>query len=532
MTLAIMLMALAAAPAAREAGRGPVYSVVELSFQGPRLSAPASELDFAVRFRHASGSPEYRVYGFWDGGDVFKVRFTPTREGRWELAEVSSTAPELKGQRQGEHVTATRGRNHGFWVNDEASAGRRWYKRSDGSHQYIIGNTQYSFLSGYAENGKTGVDIAADVRRNAEYFKKLRFSLHCDRYPNPEEKPFLDEQGRPTDSGDYSHRPNPKWFRERVDVAVQAAYEADLIADLILSGPDTEDARSTLRASRNNGDPTPWLKYIAARYGSYPNVWICLANEYYLRVPKYTEEEIARFGAIMKRFLPYPTPLSAHPNWSTLWSTAFDSLPPWNDHQIIQRKLKQIAPAADVIHGVWENRGGSPRNKPTINDELSYEGAGDRHSGEDTVEAHLGAFLGGGYGSTGHKTGEKTGQYFGGGFDASAHTAAPGLKWLRETIDAGITFWEMLPDHSIFPGLDPAFRAMGWAGREYVLGTDAQRKGLVARLPEGEWTVTRYDVLRRERAILATAARGTFAFDAPASRAVLFHFRRNGRPGR
>jgi hypothetical protein len=247
-------------------------------------------------------------------------------------------------------------------------------------------------------------------------------------------------------------------------------------------------------------------------------------------VPKYTEQEIARFGVIMKRFLPYPTPLSVHPNWDTLWSPSFDSLPPWNDHQIIQRKLRHIAESADVIHGVWENRGGSPRNRPTINDELSYEGAGDRHSGEDTVEAHLGAFLGGGYGTTGHKTAEKTGQYFGGGFDPSTHTAAPGLKWLRETIDAEITFWEMSPDHSIFPGLDPAFRAMGSAGREYVLGTNGARNGLTARLPEGEWTVTRYDLLRRERTALATAASGAFTFDAPAGRAVLFHFRRNGRP--
>ncbi len=523
MILAMMLAVLAAAPAPREAGRGPVYSVVELSFHGPHLAEPMSELDFAVTFRHASGSPEYRIHGFWDGGGVFKVRFTPTREGRWTLAEVYSTAAELKGQKQGEYVIATPARGRGFWVVDDASPGRRWYKRSDGSHQYIIGNTQYSFLSGYSENGRTGVDIAGDVRRNAEFFRKLRFTLHGDRYPNPEEKPFLDDRGRPTDSGDYSHRPNPKWFRERADVAVRAAYEADLIADLILSGPDTEDSRSTLRAAKNNGDPTPWLKYIAARYGSYPNVWICLANEYDLRVPRYNEEQIARFGAIIRRFLPYPTPLSVHPNHSTLWSAAFDSLPPWNDHQIIQRKLRQLAPSADVIREVWKNR-----LKPTINDELSYQGEGDRHSGEDTVEAHLGAFLGGGYGTTGYKPGNKTGQYFSGGFNPAEHTAAVGLRWLREVIDAEIAFWEMEPGVSIFPDLDPAFRAMGRAGREYVLGTGAARKGLVAKLPEGSWTVTRYDVPRRERTTLAKAARGAFTFDAPASRAVLFHFKRTG----
>ena len=100
---------------------------------------------------------------------------------------------------------------------DPDSPGRRWYRRSDGSHQYIIGNTHYSFLSGYRDGDRpSGNDIAQDVARNAEYFKKLRFGLHGDRYPHPTEKPFLDDEGRPTDDGDFSHRPNPAWFHERV----------------------------------------------------------------------------------------------------------------------------------------------------------------------------------------------------------------------------------------------------------------------------------------------------------------------------
>jgi len=240
-----------------------------------------------VRFRHEGGAPEYTVHGLWDGdgeggleGDVFKVRFTPTRPGRWKVIEVCSNRPELKGQREADWIVAFSSKRKGFWVVDQESAGRRWYRGSDGSHQYIIGNTQYSFLSGRRRGGEaTSVSIAEDVARNAQYFKKLRFSLHGDLYPDPVEKPFLDDAGRPTDLGHYSHRPNPRWFHQRADVAVQTAFEHDLIADLILAGPDSEESRSTLRAAANGGDPEPWLRYVAARYGSYPNVWFCLANK-------------------------------------------------------------------------------------------------------------------------------------------------------------------------------------------------------------------------------------------------------------
>ena len=414
---------------AGEVGQGAVYSVIELTFEGPDLTpqdSPARDIDFWVRFRHRGGNPAYRVYGFWDGdgaggnrGNVFKVRFCPTRPGRWVLEEVHSNRAGLDGQRQGDFVTATGSANHGFWVVDSASAGRRWYRRSDGSHQYIIGNTHYSFLSGYMHDGlPSGNDIAADIEGNAAYFKKLRFGLSGDYYPNPKVKPFLDSLGHQTDRGDYSCRPNPTWFHNRVDLAVQTASAHDLIADLILAGPDTDESRSTLRARYNHGDAGPFLKYIAARYGSYPNVWICLSNEYDIRVPNYSEEEIARFGEQVRSFLPYPTPLSVHATPNVLWSQRFDQLPPWNDHQIIQKKLRHLTAAADVIQTVWQNpEGRKPRYKPTVNDELSYQGAGDHHNEGDTIEAMLGAFLGGGYGTTGSKPAGKRGQYFRGRFN-------------------------------------------------------------------------------------------------------------------
>jgi hypothetical protein len=181
-----------------------------------------------------------------------------------------------------------------------------------------------------------------------------------------------------------------------------------------------------------------------------------------------------------------------------------------------------------VIQQVWQNRdGGGPRRKPTINDELSYQGEGDDHSEDDTIESHLGAFLGGGYATTGEKSGEKVGQYFTGDFDPAVHSAADNLKWLREIINANIAFWNMAPDTSAFDNLDHGFRGLAWEGREYALGTNKQRDDIVAKLPAGEWTVVRHDVMHKTSQSLSDRAQGTFTFDAPASRAVLVHFKKN-----
>jgi len=526
---------------AEELSSVPVYSVAEVVFAGPQQTAsdtPARDVQLAVCFRHESDSPEFTVQGFFDGdgqggidGDVFKVRFCPTRLGKWTIADVKSNAQELAGQHRGDYVMATESKLHGFWVPDDESAGRRWYRRSDGSHQYVVGNTHYTFLTEHGLSDKpTGGSIAADMAANAKFFKKVRFGLQSGQYPHPSEKPWLDDGGRPTDDGNFSHRPNPRWFHQRVDLAVRSAFGHDLIADLILAGPDTPESRTALKAKHNAGDATPYLRYIAARYGSFPNVWLCLCNEYDIKNPNYTQAEIADLGVTIRGFLPYSTPLSVHDGSKIGWSAKFGSLPEWADHQIIQRKIRTLAPAADAIDFVWRGVDGKgPRRKPTVNDELSYEGAGDKHTEADTIAAHLGAFLGGGYGTTGEKCGQKLGQYFWGDFDAGKHTAADNLGWLRETIDREIAFWKLAPAKAadVFPDLDRRFRVMAWPGYEYVLGADAAQAGLVVNLPSGQWTVTRHDAIMKASRVLADKASGRFTLDTPDSRALLVHFKRN-----
>jgi len=537
---ALALPVILAAGIAAAQPQVPLYDVHEVIFEGPTLGptdAPARDIVLATQWQHAASGTSHTVHGFWDAdgrggptGNVFKVRFCPTQEGRWKLVSTSSNRAELNGQKEGLEITCTPSDHPGFWEVDNAASAGRWYRRSDGSHPYIFGNTMYTFLSERNDTGPSGGNIADDMRNNAKYFKKVRFAITGGRYPHPTAKPFLDSAGRPTDDGNFSHRPNPAWFHQRVDRAVRVAYEHDLIADIIIAGPDTEQNRVVLKATQNNGDPTPILRYLAARYGSFPNVWFCLCNEFDIKKPKYTCDEINRSGRTMRMLLPYPTPLSVHA-YPRNWYAELNTTPPWHDHVIIQRKIKKLSTAAD-----WVSRNHALGGRvPVIDDELAYEGAGDGWSEPDVIESHLGAFLGAGYGTTGHKPANKKGHYFFGNFKAAEHHAADNLRWLRQMIDENITFWQMAPADDpdpgdrtidIFANVHPDFRAMAWPGREYVLGTNRPRTGVQVKLPPGRWQVTCYDAIAKNRKRLERDVSGAFTFDTPDTRAAFVHFKR------
>ncbi len=517
----------------------PLYGVHELQFAGPICSSadcPARDIELLTQWRHESGTPTCKILGFWDGdgkggseGKIFKVRFCPTKMGKWTLVRTESNNPKLDGQNQGYSILCTISHNKGFWIPDQAS-GNRWYKRSDGSHPYIVGNTMYSFLSEYDDKGPTGGNVADDIKANSKYFKKVRFALTADRYPHPTDKPFLDDVGNPTDNGNFSHRPNPAWFHKRVDLAVQTALDNDLIADMILNGPDTEHSRSVLRAAANEGDCTPLLKYIAARYGSYPNVWMCLANEFDIKEPKYTTGQIIRFGQTLRGLLPYQTPMSVHARPRD-WYKELNSTPAWHDHVTLQKKIKKLPIATDFIARNYPI--GS--NKPVIDDELAYEGKGDGWTEADVIEAHLGAFLGGGYGTTGHKPASKKGHYFFGNFKASEHKSADNLLYLSKVIDENITFWQMSPVEDsdrndtkagIFENIDPDFRVMQWPGCEYVLGANKRHRDIKVNLPAGRWRIESHEIIHKKTERISENAQSEFIFNVPQSRATLFHFRR------
>ncbi len=81
----------------------PRYGVHEVSFAGPTCGptdAPARDVELVTRWRHESSGTTLTIQGFWDGdgkggvtGNVFKVRFCPTRWAPGRLSKPPRTSP-------------------------------------------------------------------------------------------------------------------------------------------------------------------------------------------------------------------------------------------------------------------------------------------------------------------------------------------------------------------------------------------------------------------------------------------------------
>jgi len=59
-----------------------------------------------------------------------------------------------------------------------------------------------------------------------------------------------------------------------------------------------------------------------------------------------------------------------------------------------------------------------------------------------------------------------------------------------------------------------------------VLGTNKPHKNIIVNLPAGTWMVRRYDIINKKTKTVSKTARSNFTFEAPSSRAVLFHFKK------
>ncbi|MBD3243662.1 MAG: DUF5060 domain-containing protein, partial [Chitinivibrionales bacterium] len=265
----------------------PRFSVHELVFQGPSRTPsdrPAADIELYSEWEHEDGQTRYRIHGFWDGdgaggtvGGVFKVRFCPTREGTWTLVNTHSNNTRLNDQLEGTQVLCTPSDNHGFWETEGL-----WFRRSDSTYQYVLGNVHYCLVS---------VDSRLhDIRANKDYYKKLRFMVQgfglCEG-PHP----FFNSTGSGSSSGTDASRPNPAYFA-RIDEMIREGLRYDLIIDMYTD-------------PQNHAIEQPgYLRYLAARFGSFPNVWLQISIEWN---EKYSAGETADLGAELRSYLPYPT---------------------------------------------------------------------------------------------------------------------------------------------------------------------------------------------------------------------------------
>lgn len=412
----IAMGAAAAAPPALAqgggAGRTERWGVHELAFTGPDTGNPFDDVTVAAVFE--SGGRTITVPGFYDGKGVYRVRFSPPELGRWTWRS-ESNAKALDGHAGSfECVAAAKG-NHGpVRVTKDGFH----FAYADGTPYRQVGTTCYSWaLQSDAKCAQTLATLRAAP------FNKMRMLV----FPNVESvatNPFVR-----TGSGPRAWDPtrfDPDYFRRYEDRIIRLG-ELGIEADVILYHPyDEKRGYSDMKRA----DDERYVRYVAARFGAYRNVWWSMANEYDLVKTKSMDDWDHLFQILVAAD-PHDRLRSIHQI-----NTYYDHRKPWITHASVQNGAAVLDDLRAELHRAFAL-------KPVIFDEVVYEGNSDKRwgnlSGEGMVERFWWGLLGGtyvGHSETYHPTGNPDFSWLGQGGTLQG-TSAPRLAFLRNFMEDG-----------------------------------------------------------------------------------------------
>ncbi|RPI01335.1 MAG: DUF5060 domain-containing protein, partial [Ignavibacteriae bacterium] len=298
------------------------------------------------------------VSGFYDGGNVFKIRFMPQQIGTWNYT-TSCNIPELDDKKGSFECIKTTGNNHGIVRVSETYN----FKYADGMRYYPFGTTIYAWT--HMAQGLQ--ELTLKSLKNAS-FNKVRMCVLPKNYglvlEEPELYPFeikevvKDEKGKEKKVWDFT-RFNPAFFRhleKRIDDLSQLGIESDLI----IFHP-YDNGRWGFDGMTNEVN-IRYIKYLTARMASFRNIWWSMANEWDL-VKQKTHDDWDLLTKTVVASDPYRHLCSIHgstANYYEYWKPEFT-------HVSIQDEAPVLNPgAAAILRNVYY--------KPIIYDEVGYEG--------------------------------------------------------------------------------------------------------------------------------------------------------------
>ena len=500
-----------------EAARWTVHEVVlrtERTYENPYV-----ESRLEAEFRSPRGGA-LRVRGFWDGGNVYRIRFTPIEEGRWTFA-THSPDPSLDGWRGTLRCTPPRGA-HGFVRRDTAHP-HHWV-RDDGSRYFMLGSTYYELIS----NARAGGTWRQAIDNLPSYgINKVRFRLYiknCNAAVNPAPcvQPWV---GEDRDTLDLAH-----W--RAVDEIIAYMARAGVVADLM-------PFNSTDRAFGTPEQDLRLLRYAIARYAAYPNVIWCLTNEYQ-RTGR-TREYLNTLGERLRAEDPWIEhegrlrPLSIHPLGGKGNGDLFHfGDQTWPAHVILQTGRATPGDVSLYAAQIQNRKFGMP----VVNDEFGYMGdtlwrdaRGSR--GPDTnhyaPEKHRHSlwaiYMAGGYASTGDKNGYSDGRPYHSGAWHNRPEYADVLALVKLFTAKGLEYWEMTPAPELLASGDRVY-VLAQAGRQYIFYA-AAGGAFTVEIGGGNYRAALYNPRDgSEEPLPAVEGGGARTFAAPAGQDWVVYLRR------
>lgn len=328
----------------------------ELAIKAKTQKNGFKDVIFTATF--SNGDTTISTNGFYDGAEVYKVRFMPTSAGTWQY-KTSSNLVALANKKGSFECVKPGKDNHGMVRVADVNN----FKYADGKNYYSFGTTAYA----WTHMGQETQEMTLKSLRQSG-FNKLRFCVFPKNYNLVVEEPTIypfeikgvkkDAAGNEVKIWDFD-RFNPAFF-QHLEQRIQDLDKIGIEADLILFHP-YDKGRWGFDAMPNEVN-IRYVKYVIARLSAYKNVWWSLANEWDY-VKSKTKSDWDLIAKTIAASDPYKHLSSIHgatASYYEYWKPEFS-------HVSIQDETPVQSPAsAAILRNIY--------HKPIISDEVGYEG--------------------------------------------------------------------------------------------------------------------------------------------------------------
>ena len=325
-----------------------------------------TDVDIDAVFTHEDGT-KINLYGFWNGGDEWRVRFAPTKTGKWDYVITCSDKENAALNTSGSLVAVKNTGNteldkHGFI---KISDNGRYFVYDDGEPFYWLGDTNWQ-APNYVSITKCnypGCSCGNQFFHEVNDRVEKGFTVYQTYFDSAESDGGgqLSVTEEPSMWTEKYGKINPDTFSEKYDVMFDyLAYKGMVIALGFGVHTSTVNAMGSKELDRLS-------RYLTARYAAYPVVWIT-AQE--ITGQKQFEAWVSS-ARIVDTGDGYDHPQSAHQYPLSVNDKYVQALnkEDWHDFFALQNGHGPAIPKKSTYKGYYN----SDKTKPFVETEANYE---------------------------------------------------------------------------------------------------------------------------------------------------------------
>lgn len=252
-----------------------VWKRIDIILTGSKdYENPYLDVDIDAVFTHEDGT-QIRLYGFWNGGREFRVRFAPTKTGRWryEITCSDETNTGLHDAKGVIYAEENRGSTdidrHGFV---RISDNGRYFVYDDGKPFFWLGDTNWQAPNYVSVNrcNYPGCGCGSQFMHELKDRIAKGFNVY-QTYFDIAESDGGGQRGKTPEPSlwlEHNRRINPDTFSSKIDRMFDALAEYGVTAALGFG------VHSSTVNSMSREELCRVSRYLTARYAAYPVIWI------------------------------------------------------------------------------------------------------------------------------------------------------------------------------------------------------------------------------------------------------------------